>query len=67
MELQRTVIWIVNINIGTWSRIWCLDSLVDGSLLSTIESSVNCLFLDDPILDVIFLFFMIVMARSWIL
>ena len=67
MELQRTVIWIVNINIGTWSGIWCLDSLVDGSLLSTIESSVNCLFLDNPILDVVFLLFMIILARSWVL
>lgn len=65
-SLDRTVQWIVNIYISTWSWIWCLDFLVAWPIITAIECSMNGLFLNYSILNIILLFLMIISSGSWI-
>ena len=67
LELQRTVDRVVDVDVGTRSGVWCLNPLVYWSLLSAVESCVNCFFLHNPILDIVFLFLVVVLTGTWIL
>jgi hypothetical protein len=67
LKLQGTIVWVIDINVCTWSGIWSLNPLVHRSLFSTIECSVNCLLLYYPVFNIILFLFMVVLSRSWIL
>ena len=67
LKLQGTMLWVVNVNVGTWSRVWSLNLFVDWSLLSTIESCMDSFFLNNSILDIVLLFLVIVLTGAWIL
>jgi len=67
LQFQRTVDWQVRVNVRPRAWIRSLQSLVDVSLITAVESCVDSLFHNNSIFDVIFLLFMIVMTWSWVL
>jgi hypothetical protein len=57
--------WIINVNICSRPWIWSLYFLVYRPWITAVEGGMDCLLLNDPILDVVLFLLVIVCARSW--
>lgn len=58
---------VVDINVSAWTRIRSFNLLVARSIITAVKGSMNCFFRHNFILDVIFLFLVVVLARPRVL
>lgn len=56
--------WIIDVNVGAWSRIRRLRFLITGSVVTATKGSMNGLLSDNFVLDVILLLLVIVLTWS---
>ena len=63
--LQTRIDWIIDIYIRTWSRIWCLYLFVYWTRIAAVEGGMDCFFLNDLILNIIFLLLVFILSWSW--
>jgi len=58
--------WVIYIDIGTWSWIWCLHFFIARSVVTATKGSVNSFFCNNLILNVIFFLLVVVLAGTWV-
>lgn len=67
LNLEGAMLGIVDIDVCSWSRLLTLNFLIAWSGLTAVKCCMNSLFLNDLVLDIIFLLFVIILAWSRIL
>jgi len=65
--LNRTMERVIYVNVGTRTRVRSFNLLIDWSNVTAVECSMNSFFLDNFIFNIVFLFFMLILARSRVL
>lgn len=58
---------IIDIDVGAWSGIRCFNFLVAGPVITTVEGSMNCLFCNNLVFNIILLFLVIILTGPRIL
>ena len=65
-DLERTVVWVGDVDVLTWSGVNSFLLFVAWSCFGTAEANSYSLFLYYLVLQVIFLLLVIVLAWSWV-
>lgn len=67
LSLHWTVSWVINIDVGAWSRIGRFYFFVTCPVIATTESSMNCFLCHNLVFYIIFLFLMIILSGPRVL
>lgn len=67
LSFEWAVKWIIYVDVSAWSWIRAFGFLIARTFITTVESGMNCLFHHDFVLDVVLLFFVIILTWTGIL